>query len=64
MLQLFSEIHDRSIVYNGKNLIENAPPPPFFLTFPKIHPFCKGKASLTTQQFRQITRFIFQTFHQ
>jgi len=49
MLQIFSEIHDRSIIYNGKNLQHNfldwkwTPPPG---TFPKIHPFWKGKASL------------------
>ena len=41
VLQIFSEIHDRSIVYNGKNqqhkFLDWKWPPPPFGTFPKTH---------------------------
>ena len=50
-IAIFSEIHDRSIVYSGKNLQYKFldwkwPPPPPFGTFPKIHPFWRRSASL------------------
>ena len=50
MLQIFSEIHDRSIIYNGKNLQHNfldwkwAPPP--LELFQKFIRFGRGKLPL------------------
>ena len=50
ILQFFSKIHDRSIVYNGKNLqykfLDWKWPPLPFGTFPKIYPFWMCQASL------------------
>ena len=51
MLQFFSEIHDRTIVYDGKNLqyfwIENDTPPPLDL-FRKFIRFGRGRRPLFT----------------
>ena len=44
MLQIFAIKDDTSVMNFGKNLQHNFQRP--FGTFPKIHPFWKGKASL------------------
>ena len=54
MLQFFSEIHDRSIVYNGKNLqhkfLDWKWPPPLLELFRKFIRFGRGRRPLPSKR--------------